>query len=217
MSAQDARFVAVTPGKATILIGESQKFRVVDQNGRMQRSVSWTVSEDSAFDYRAGDELMLTAKLAGHFKITARTGGESAEAEINVIAGTSLPQGTAKWSAPQPAGCKLDKVVPATPSANGPDIFGLSTCPDGSYVSAYTAEGIQLWRHKVSVTAALPKPLAPGAVPAVTNSPSTSTHVNLNPSSICDLVSVGTAQEKVRDLLKSRNLSFSNESSNGQV
>src|SRR5262245_1179341 len=75
LSAQDANFLAVTPGKVTLLIGQSQRFHLVDRSGRMQHRVSWTVSENSAFESHPGDELELTAKRSGSFQITAMAGG----------------------------------------------------------------------------------------------------------------------------------------------
>ncbi len=60
-------FVAITPSTATMLVGESRPFRLVDQNGRTLRNVSWTVSDPAALQAEQGDELVVTAKQPGRF------------------------------------------------------------------------------------------------------------------------------------------------------
>jgi hypothetical protein len=49
-------FLIITPGRTTMLIGESRTFRLVDQNGHMQHDVTWSDSDDGAFDVGKGDE-----------------------------------------------------------------------------------------------------------------------------------------------------------------
>jgi hypothetical protein len=78
-------------------------------------------------------------------------------------------------------------------------------CSDGEYLAAYTSEGIQLWRRKIG-----------GDNSAVANvekndnsrgRPETG-RLDLHSGSVCDLVEVGAGQQKIRDLLSRRNLSF---------
>ncbi len=151
--ARRSSFVLITPDKVNMLVGESRPFRLVDQNGQMQTNVSWIISDGGAFQVDEGDELFITARRVGDFRIVARSAGGSAEAAVKVVAGTTLPTGTAKWSAGTIDGCKSTQVVPAVPSASGVDVFQYSECQDGSYVSAYTADGILLGRHNTSGTA----------------------------------------------------------------
>jgi len=104
---QAVRSVSITPEKATLLIGESRSFRLVDQNGRIQQDASWSVSDSSALETRSGAELTVTAKAVGDFTVSAQSAGGSAEASLKVVEGTSLPNGTAKWSGVSFEGCVI--------------------------------------------------------------------------------------------------------------
>ena len=213
-------FVTITPGTATMLVGESRPFRLVDQNGRTQRDVSWTISDPGALQAEKGDELVVTAKQPGDFRISAHSGNGAAEATVKVMEGTSLPKGAAKWSSSPLEGCKPKEIKPAVPSASGIDIYVLTQCGDGQYLEAYTAEGIQVWRQKVSGGSG-PAPV-PMAVPGVSVSPASANsmgaeRLNLNLTSICDLVALGADQRKIHDLLERRKLSFSGDSPQSRV
>lgn len=214
---QAPSFVIVTPDKATVLAGQSRAFRLVDQNGQMQHGVSWDVSDPGAFEVYAGDDLLITAKRAGDFLISARLGDRRAKAMVKVLEGDTLPIGTVKWSSGTVPGCKTTKVIPAEPSSNGPDIFEESQCEDGPYVAAYSADGIQLWRRKMAdpgeqaVAESKPAPpLVPPFVPTVA-APVAPSVARINPSAtnVCDAVSAGASQQEIRELLQKRNLSFS--------
>jgi hypothetical protein len=204
---QGTQFVKITPEKVTLLIGESKTFRLVDQNGQRQNNVSWNISDPDAFQAAEGDELTITAKRAGDFTVSAHNPDGSAEATIKVLEGSILPQGTAKWSGASVEGCKTTKVIPAVPSANGPDIFEQSKCEDGEYLAAYTSEGIQLWRRKLG--GAGPPPAAEFRKNGAAASPPNTGRLDLRSPSICDLVVIGTDQQKIREVLNQRNLSFS--------
>jgi hypothetical protein len=214
---QGAQYLAVSPKLANLSIGESQRFRVVDQSGNMQHNVSWAISDPGAFTVEQGDELVVTAKSAGTFHVLAKVSAGSLQAEIKVIAGNAFAEGTVKWSAATPKGCKITQTAPAPPNDNGIAVYESSTCPDGTYVSAYTPDGVQVWRRKVSDAK---QPAAQGASRATPGPTSyagpTSTRLG-SLASVCDQIAIGNTQEQVRDLLKSHHLSFSNEGANGQV
>jgi hypothetical protein len=203
---QSSHFVKITPEKVTLLVGESKTFRLVDQNGQMQTNISWSISDSGAFQIQEGNELFITAKRAGDFSVSGHNADGSADATIKVMEGTTLPQGTVKWSGASVDGCKTVKVTPAVPSANGPDVFEQSLCEDGEYIAAYTSEGIQLWRTKVGSGGV--SPVAGIRKNDVAVSPPNIGRLNLGSTSICDLAAVGTDQQKIRDLLNQRKLSF---------
>lgn len=217
---QSTPFVTITPGSATMLVGESRPFRLVDQNGRTQRNVSWTISDPAALQADTGDELVVTAKQPGDFRISARSSNGTAEAAVKVMEATSLPKGAAKWSSPSLEGCKPKEIKPAVPSATGIDVYVLTQCGDGQYLEAYTADGIQVWRQKISGGSG-PAPI-PTAVPNVSavpakSNPRVTERLNLSSTSICDLVSLGTEQRKIHELLERRKLSFSGDSPQSRV
>jgi hypothetical protein len=167
----------------------------------MRRNVSWTISDPDAFQVDESDELVITARRSGDFRISARSADGSAEATAKVMEGTTLPVGTVKWSAGTIRGCKTTKIMPAVPTANGPDVFEQSQCEDGEYIAAYTADGILLWRRKAG-DPGVPK------VAEITKNAVVAGRLNLRSTSICDSVLVGTDQQKIRDLLNQHQLSF---------
>lgn len=200
---QGARSVGITPEKATLLVGESRTFRLVDQNGRTQRDASWAVSDSDAIESQSGPELTVTAKRAGDFTISAQSANGSAEASVKVLEGTSLPMGTAKWTGVSFEGCKSVHVVPAVPSASGVDIYDQSICPDGEYISAYTSDGTLVWRHKVGGDAAVPPTESTRNQPPVI--PPKTSRLDLHSVSICDSASLGATQEEIGRLVRQRN------------
>jgi hypothetical protein len=224
--------VMITPDQVTILVGERRAFRLVDMSGVVQHGVSWTVSDAGSFQIEEGDELTITPMRAGEFRVTARVGYGLAEATVKVMGGNALPVGTAKWSNSEPAGCTSVQIVPAVPDATGLDLYQSSACSDGQYLSGFTADGFLLWRQKIDAAGApagtiipgfptshahpspgaLPSPNAGrGAAPALTPA------AKRRWTSVCDSVSIGTDQQKIRDLLRDRGLSFSEGGSGGPV
>ncbi len=201
VSAPSVDSYLITPDKATLVIGESRPFRMVDQNGRAQHQVTWAISDSDAFQSSEGDELYLTATRAGEFRITARTDYATAEATVKVMDGPLLPAGTVKWSSRKMDGCRTTKISPAVPRPNGPDIFEQSQCEDGVYVAAYTSDGVQLWRRKLSDS-------GKSAISGNAEFPVVGHPLNVHATSVCDSVYVGTDQQKIRDLLTQRKLSF---------
>ena len=198
LSAQSAPLVSVSPASATMLVGESHRFRAVDGSGHALRNVDWTVFEPGIVEITAGDEVLVTALRAGKVTLRAHAGDGSADAHIEVVEGNSLPQGTVIWSSGDLPGCRTRKIMPAVPVPNGPDVFEESQCADGTYIRAYTSDGILMWRRKISTNG------TPGTKAAEPAPPSNS--FNTRAGSICDSISVGMKDEAVGDLLQARNL-----------
>jgi hypothetical protein len=191
--------ISITPATSTMQIGDARQFRVVDSQGRVQDNVHWTISDSNAFtSTEKGDELDLTAKTAGTYRISARAGDRAALASIKVVEKT--PPGTA-LSSQSPHGCKVVRIIQAPPSYSGPYMYEQTLCDDGMYIAAYTESGVQLWQRKIAST--------PGgdSSPADENLPP-GIRLETKSTSVCDALTTGTAQEKVKELLKSRNLSY---------
>lgn len=209
---QNAPFVAITPHTVTMIVGDSRPFRLVNQDGQIQHDVSWTVSDPDAFQVQGSDELVLTAKRVGDFHLSARSAAGGDEINVKVAEG-SLPAGTVMWSGPAVPGCKPTNITQAVPSQNGPDLYEETQCEDGRYVTAYTADGRQLWRRRITTEQAP----AAAARSTTTQNLGFAKPLNLHSSSICDLIPVGTDQEKIRALLQKRSLSFTDSASEGGV
>jgi hypothetical protein len=194
--------MVISPTTATLLVGESQSFQAVDRPGHLQTNVSWSVSGPGISRAQDGSELFFTAPETGEFHITARAAGDSAEASVKVLAGKSLPTGSAKWSAPAYPGCKLLEIVPAVPSASGIDVYESDNCEDGTYLRAFTADGIQKSRHKISGRpSGYAVPLS-----AARKGPGSATRLEGPITSFCDRVVVGALRSELRELLVSRRL-----------
>jgi hypothetical protein len=189
----------ITPDETTMAIGESRSFRMVDENGQAQHKVRWTLSDADAFQETEGDELHLYARRAGEFRLTARTDFATAEASVKVVEAKEMTQGTMRWQSGKKEGCTTTKILPARPNASGVYAYQQSQCEDGVYLAAYTSDGVQLWRRKISDS------------PSQTGSNDYEVeghHLEARPASICDAVQVGTEQEKIRAMLTEQRLSF---------
>ena len=189
----------ITPDKTMMAIGESRSFRMVDENGQAQHKVRWTVSDVDAFEETEGDELHLYARRAGEFRLTARTDFAIAEASVKVVEAKDMTQGTMRWQSGKKDGCTTTKILPARPNGIGVYAYQQSQCEDGIYVAAYTSDGVQLWRRKISDS------------PSQTGSNDYEVegqHLEAHPASICDELQVGTEQEKIRAMLTDQQLSF---------
>jgi hypothetical protein len=189
----------ITPDKTMMVVGESRSFRMVDENGQAQHKVRWTLSDADAFEETEGDELHLYARRAGDFRLTARTDFATAEASVKVVEAKDMTAGTMRWQSGKKEGCATTKILPARPNANGVYAFQESQCEDGVYIAAYTADGVQLWRRKISDS------------PSQTGSNDYEVegeHLEAHPASICDALQAGTEQEKIRAVLAEQHLSF---------
>ena len=132
-----------------MMVGETRRFRAVDDSGNALRNVDWMASESGVVEVSSDDEVVVTAKQVGSVTLMAQTSTGSADAHIEVVGGGPLPQGTVIWSSGDISGCRTTKILPAVPVANGPDVFEQSECADGTYIRAYTSDGILLWRRKI--------------------------------------------------------------------
>ena len=189
----------ITPDKTTMAIGESRSFRMVDENGQAQHKVRWKLSNVDDSQETEGDELHFYARHAGEFRLTARTDYATAEASVKVVDPKDMTQGTMRWQSGKKQGCTTTKILPARPNPSGVYAYQQSQCEDGVYIAAFTSDGVQLWRRKISDS------------PSQTGSNDYEVegqHLEARPASICDAVQVGTEQEKIRAMLTEQHLSF---------
>src|SRR5579871_6319509 len=66
---QSREFVAITPHAATMTVGDSRTFRFVNQDGHMEHDVAWAISDSTALETSGGDEVTVTTKRAGEFRL----------------------------------------------------------------------------------------------------------------------------------------------------
>lgn len=201
-SAQDIPALSVSPGKATLLVGETRMFRAVGKDGRIRHGIRWSVSpEDAAKLTINGDEAAVQAEEASSAVLTAYAEGDSAEAAIDIRSG-ALPTGTMLWSVDHMLGCKAKQMTQAVPSANGPDLYVEEECPQGAFVRALTSDGREMWRKQITGPGAAltvhPVPKAEADPPAHP--------LDLHPNSVCDGISPGMTKNEVAKRVNDRKL-----------
>jgi len=142
----------ITPANANVLVGATQQFTAVDQLGRPRSDATWTIDNTNIATISTDTSPVLTGVAAGTATLTATIGSVSAQVQVNVLAGSSLPVGTAVWSAPPVSGFTTQQIVQATPTTNGPSLYAIDS--DGSanfLVRAFTSDGQQLWQNQLAM------------------------------------------------------------------
>ena len=164
----------VTPANVNMLIGETKQFTAVDQSGRPRSDATWTLSNTSLASIDTASSPTLTAKAAGQVTLTAAVGSFTAQTQVNIFSGTSLPSGTVRWSLPTTPGFTALQTLQAIPVNSGPDLYSPEWNGNGdgsTLVRGVTADGQQLWAA----------PLAPGYSPTGMSDGNGGILVELNP------------------------------------
>lgn len=203
-SAQEVPALSISPGKVTMLQGETRTFRAVGKDGRMRPNVRWSISPEHAAKLTvSGDEAVVQAQTEStSLTLTAYAEGDSAEATVDVGSSHTLPAGTLLWTVPPLPGCKSTKLSQAVPSATGPDLYDEEECPQGAFVRALTADGRELWRRQITGKGGVldSKP--------VTQPPAdTGQHLSPHLASVCDAVSSGMSKDEVTKVVNGHRLS----------
>jgi len=192
--AQEIPALSISPGKVSMLQGETRTFRAVGKDGRMRHNVRWSISpEHSAKLTTNGDEATVEADEGpSTVTLTAYGEGDSAEATVEILSGHNLPTGTLLWTVPPMPGCKGIKMSQAVPSATGPDLYVEEECPQGRFIRALTTDGRELWRRQITGTGGVLENQPVTKPPADTGG-----HMDLHRASVCDGVSNGMTKDEV--------------------
>ena len=137
----------ITPSAATMLVGDSRAFTVVDEFGRPFANATWTVSDPTLATITEEGSPAFTAVAAGSLLLTASIGGVTAETPVTIVAGSALAAGTPRWSAPTVQGLSATQMVQARPVDGGPDFYAISGSATESLIQALTVDGRQLWQN----------------------------------------------------------------------
>jgi hypothetical protein len=160
----------VSAAKVNMRVGETHAFCVFDIGGRLlTNSAEWTLSSSAAaFVPGSGRDPEIISKIPGTVTLRAKVEGKTAEAEINIIEG-EMPTGTVLWSAAQIPGFQTQKIVPAVPSARGPDAYITEGNAKGEVLlRAMLSDGRQLWMKKYSAGSA-PSSITPTPTGVITS------------------------------------------------
>lgn len=131
----------IRPTDVNLLVGGTQRFTVVDEQGRLRPDAAWTVSDTSLATITAESSPTLTAVAVGQVTLTVEVQSVSTQAVVNILSGLTLPPGTPQWSLSL-GGSGNVNLVPAVPSPGGADVFALN---GAGTLSAISSEGAILW------------------------------------------------------------------------
>jgi hypothetical protein len=156
----------VTPSAATLLIGESRQFTVVDNNGYPREDVNWSVSDPTVATIDTESTVTLTAVTAGTVTLTATIGGVTGDVVVTVLATPTFATGAVRWSIEPslPGYTPLQVVQAQADSFWKPAFYHLSTDGVNTLVQAVTIDGRQLWQRQMAVANANSTPDAYGGL-----------------------------------------------------
>lgn len=142
----------VTPSNVNMLINDTQQFTAVDDQGRPRPDATWSISDTTLATIDTNSSPTLIAVALGQVTLTASVQGLAAQAQINILNGSSLPIGTYRWAAPPVPGFTLYNMLEAAPaSANTPDLYSVETGANNTaLIRAFTADGQQMWQKSFS-------------------------------------------------------------------
>jgi hypothetical protein len=138
----------IAPVGVNLLVGATQQFTAVDELGRPRPDVAWSVSDSSIATVSTDNPPVLTGVASGQVTLSASVGAISAQTQVTILGGSSVPAGTVVWSVPPVAGFTSQQIVQAVPSANGPDLYSAETDSNNNLlIRAFSADGRQIWQQ----------------------------------------------------------------------
>ena len=141
----------ITPNPATVVAGASRVFVATDQAGNRRPDATWSVSDSSVATLSTSGSGALTGAAAGETTLTATIGGVSADADVTVLAGSSVTAGTVLWSAPAVSGYSVQQIVQAVSTSKGPSVYSIEADASSDIlVRAFKADGTPLWQAPVT-------------------------------------------------------------------
>jgi hypothetical protein len=143
----------ITPATVNMLVGDTQTFTVVDELGRPRTDAMWTISDTTLATISTDSSPILTAVAVGQATLTANVQGATAQAQVNILGGSSLAPGTVRWSAPPIPGFTCKSIIQAVPTNAGtPDLYCIALDSNNSaLIQAFTADGRQMWQYSLSM------------------------------------------------------------------
>lgn len=146
--------LALSPTTRTLLVGEHAALSLLDDFGVHVQQAVWTTSDPAVVALSTGDPPVLMAAGAGTATITASHGGLSAAATITVVAGTTLPDGTTRWTVAPRADVSMGTIFAHPVNETVPDLFAVERdwATNEYQVRAVTAAGEQRWREAAPST-----------------------------------------------------------------
>ncbi len=110
----------ITPGAATLLVGDSRQFTVVDERGKPSPIATWSVDNQGLASVTTDPSTTLTALAAGTVNLSATVEGVSTQIPVTISGATSFAPGTVLWSAPSAPGYTPQGLFQAVPNGHWP-------------------------------------------------------------------------------------------------
>ncbi|MGE3840549.1 MAG: chitobiase/beta-hexosaminidase C-terminal domain-containing protein [Vicinamibacterales bacterium] len=137
----------VTPSSRTLLVGEGAPLTAQDGAGTAV-SATWESADTDVATVDTNG--FVTAVGAGSVDITAHSGSLTAQAHVTVVAGTSLPLGTAQWQAAPTPGFQTAQLIVAQPNVEGVALFALEADGAGTLrVRGFSRDGAERWAQSI--------------------------------------------------------------------
>jgi alpha-tubulin suppressor-like RCC1 family protein len=145
-----ATSLTLTPESRTMLAEEAIVPSLLDQTGAVVSGATWSSSDAAVVSLSTDDPPVLSAEAAGTVTITATKDGLTATAAFTVLAATSMPVGTTRWSVPPSTGMEIHRIIYAHRVAETvPDLFAVTRTPYVEHpeyrVQATQADGTVVW------------------------------------------------------------------------
>jgi hypothetical protein len=146
----------ISPAVANLVLGDTQQYTVMDEQGRVRNDATWTISDPTLAEISSDSSPQLTALAIGQPALTATVQGISAQTLVN-ISGVALSPGMERWSDPPLTRATGEHVFQAVPAPGTPDLYAVENgpCLDrfcntlNKLIVAYSADGTQLWQRSL--------------------------------------------------------------------
>jgi hypothetical protein len=166
--------LVLSPNAMTLLLGSSQALQFSDENGVPLTGVSFSVADSTIAEIDApaitGAPTTIRGLGVGTTTVIATVGSRSGQAQVTVVAGSSLPAGTTAWTiAPSNGGSFTRGVRSVIVDNNTPAFYleddtayGLNTDGDsnGGAIRGFTSDGQPKWLWPTGPSNRFPQILA---------------------------------------------------------
>jgi hypothetical protein len=142
-----ATTLSISPSSATLQVGESRTFTLVDQMTNQRNDAQWSSSDPNVatVDPVTG---LVTAVAPGSVIVTGSIGLVSADVPVTVVAAGSLPAGAPRWTvtAPLVGGFTTKAMLQSTaPDERSPAVFAIHQSTTETLIQALTSSGGLMW------------------------------------------------------------------------
>ena len=146
--ARSTRAFLKMPQNVTLGVGETRRFRAVDNRGRVPADAVWTIDNETVATLSTTTGIVLTGVAAGDVTITATWHGQSATSDVAIVT-TVLAAGTTLWSNPPLLGA-VDEVVRGATAPDGTrSLYAVEREDNTSVLRAFEPEGQEVWARSL--------------------------------------------------------------------